>query len=202
MKKILFLIVMLCGTALSTYADDKGNAVVRSLAAAVKELGNYDVSFSVTGGESNIEGNYTVVGRGYTMRVGDVVEVYCDGKLRYEINNEYKEITIDNVNTSEHNILNNPVDGLDFVSDEYHPQLLSDNSRESVVRLTAANGSANDNMVVDVTVDSKSHLPRRIEYVIANDRVVITINDIRRTTTPLARFDASRYKDYDIIDFR
>ena len=193
--------LLLFGASLAASADERGDAVVRAMTAAVKSLGDYAVKFTVVSGDVHADGRYTVVGRGYSMTVGSV-DVYCDGAVRYEVNKDYKEITVDNLDPSEHNILNNPVSGLDFVGDDYRTQLLSVSGSESVVRLTLANDAGRSNVVLDVAVDAVSHLPRRLEYRMADGKATFTLNDIRSTSDPLPRFDAAKYPDFEIIDFR
>ena len=51
--------------------------------------------------------SYAVEGEGYYLVLGDA-EVYCDGAVRYEVDNRRREVTIDVVDTDSRNILNNP----------------------------------------------------------------------------------------------
>lgn len=198
MKKSILTVLLFC-VSLAASADERGEAVVRAMTAAVKSLGDYAVRFTVVSGDVHAEGRYAVAGKGYAMTLGSV-DVYCDGAVRYEINKEYKEITVDRLDPSDHNILNNPVGGLDFVGEDCRAELVSENGSERVVRLALPNG--NVSIVLDVAVDAVSHLPRRLEYRMADGKVSFTLNDIRHTSDPLPRFDAAKYPDFEIIDFR
>ena len=49
-----------------------------------------------------------------------------DGKIRYEIDNRRREVTIDDVDTSSRNLLSNPAHAFDFIGTQYAPSLVSD----------------------------------------------------------------------------
>ncbi|MDE6862062.1 MAG: hypothetical protein K2J31_04895, partial [Alistipes sp.] len=70
--------------------------------------GRYGVGFTMEmQGAQPMEGYYAVDGDNYYLTLG-VSEVYGDGKLRYEINIERKEVTEDRVNIGSFDLLNNP----------------------------------------------------------------------------------------------
>ena len=169
------------------------------MSAKLKAMGEYEVTFNVSAATFGAEGRYLVSGREYQLTLGDA-EVFCDGQTRYEVNNALSEITIDTVNPAERNILNNPVGGLDFLSEEFTSEFVARSGSSTIIRLTPTQKS--DNTAIEVTVDNATRLPVRLVYRMAGDAVTVELPSIKPSTTELRRFDASAYQDYEIIDFR
>ena len=67
-------------------------------------------------GTTDVSGYFMVEGDAYYITLG-VMEVFSDGKLRYEINNERKEVTEDRVNLSSRDLLTNPTRAFEFVEE-------------------------------------------------------------------------------------
>ena len=185
----------------SAFCEERGAVIVSRMTSTVRGLENYAVRFSVSGMGFESSGEYHVSGDAYSLVLGDV-GVWCDGSVRWEVNNTSREITIDAVDRTERNILNNPVSGLEFVGEEYDASLLSEDGAESVVRLTQRGRDGRDRMVVDVAVDSRTWLPRRVVYRMGSDSITIILRDIKRSSHAVERFDASIYPGYEVIDFR
>ena len=92
--------------ALEPSADGRAAEILEKLAAGFRALGAYGVTFEVSSDEYTTRGRYAVEGENYYIAVGEA-EVYCDGKIRYEIDNRRREVTIDDVDTSSRNLLSN-----------------------------------------------------------------------------------------------
>ena len=184
---------------LPAFADGAAETMLARISAKLKAMGEYEVSFSVTAGTFKAAGKYVVDGSEYQLTLGDA-EVFCDGSTRYEVNNAVKEITIDTVNPSERNILNNPVNGLDFLGEEFSSELVASGDKSAIIRLTPVQNTGNT--TIEVTLDQASRLPVRLVYRIAGDSVTVDLTEIKASSTPMRRFDASAYPDYEIIDFR
>lgn len=200
MKRLTFILLLLasvCGSV-GVYAAETAASVVGRMSAAVKALGSYEVLFTVHAGDYSGNGRYAVSGGDYNLSLAGV-DVFGDGAVRYEVNNAQREITIDTVDTSSHNILVNPAGGLDFIGDEFTSRIVSQNGSAVVVRLTPTDGTAG---TIDVTVSTATWLPSKLVYDLNGDSVVVEISGIAATTQRLAAFDASAYNGYEIIDFR
>ena len=111
--------------ALAPSADGRAAEILENLAAGFRALGAYGVTFEVSSDEYTTRGRYAVEGEKYYIAVGEA-EVYCDGKIRYEIDNRRREVTIDDVDTSSRNLLSNPAHAFDFIGTQYAPSLVSD----------------------------------------------------------------------------
>ena len=103
-------------------AADRADAILAGVSDGFRALGAYGVSFEVRSDEYVTRGRYAVEGENYYLVLGDA-EVYCDGAVRYEVDNRRREVTIDVVDTGSRNILNNPVHAFDFLGSEYAASL-------------------------------------------------------------------------------
>ena len=101
-----------------------------------RSLGDrYGMNISVAMAESeSLNGYFMVDGDSYYITLG-VMEVYSDGKLRHEINNERKEVTIDNVDLSSVDLLTNPTHAFDFVGEEFAISVVESSAEGCVLSL-------------------------------------------------------------------
>ena len=181
-------------------ADSRANQYVVQLSQAVKALGGYAVRFTIAAGEYKASGDYAVSGERYTITLGNV-EVYGDAQLRYEVDNSRKEIAIDKVDSSSHNVLSNPLSAFDFIGDEYQAELLSQSADEVVLRLSPRQKSEQGG-VMEVAIDARTSLPKSIVYQLSGESIRVDINHIASVATTPAKFDESKYQGFEIIDFR
>lgn len=119
--------------------SQRAEELLRRLVASIRALGDYGVSFAVESGDQTVEGHYSVSGNRYSMTLGDA-EVFCDGKVRYEVDHRRREVVIDRVNESSRNIVDNPTRAFDFLDAQYRASLVSEVGSCAVVRLTPAEG--------------------------------------------------------------
>ena len=117
MRKLLLIFAMLFLSGV-VMAQGGASQTLQQVAKYVKSLGRYEVSFALLAGEYSAKGYFRVDGDSYYMTVG-TAEVYCDGKVRYEVDNERKEINIDEVDVTSRNVLDNPTRCFDFVGSDY-----------------------------------------------------------------------------------
>lgn len=201
MKKTLSIAILLLVSGIGSLSasGDRASGVVDRMSAAVGALGDYAVRFEVRVGDYSADGNCSVSGASYDMTLG-TVDVFCDGRTRYEVNRSRREITIDAVDTLSRNILVNPAGSFDFAGDDFDAELLPDTGEGIVVRLTPKGGGGD--AAVEIAVDGDTGLPRRIAYRSEGDDVVVDILSVASSVAPPARFDASAYDGYEIIDFR
>ena len=187
--------------ALAPSADGRAAEILEKLAAGFRALGAYGVTFEVSSDEYTTRGRYAVEGENYYIAVGEA-EVYCDGKIRYEIDNRRREVTIDDVDTSSRNLLSNPAHAFDFIGTQYAPSLVSDANGRAVVRLTPTSANASPAGEILVTVDTAAMRPESLRYDYDGEQVGIAVLGVAPLDTPLKAFYKGDYKGYEFIDFR
>lgn len=199
MKRWLLLAVLLCGTVRA--AENRAGEILERLAAGFRAMKGYEVTFEVEAGEYRTAGSYAVEGQGYFLTLGDA-EVFCDGTVRYEVDNARREVTIVGVDTASRNILNNPVKAFDFLDSEYDPELLSEAAGRAVVRLTPTAGNSSPAGVITVTVSTATMRPEVLDYDYDGERVQVGILGIAPLAGHVRLFDKNAYAGYEFIDFR
>ena len=187
--------------ALAPSADGRAAEILEQLAAGFRAQGAYGVAFEVSSDEYTTRGRYAVEGENYYIAVGEA-EVYCDGKIRYEIDNRRREVTIDDVDTSSRNLLSNPAHAFDFIGTQYAPSLVSDAEGRAVVRLTPTSADASPAGEILVTVDTAAMRPESLRYDYDGEQVGIAVLGVAPLDTPLKAFSKGDYKGYEFIDFR
>ncbi|MFR4849516.1 hypothetical protein [Alistipes finegoldii] len=167
--------------ALEPSADGRAAEILEKLAAGFRALGAYGVTFEVSSDEYTTRGRYAVEGENYYIAVGEA-EVYCDGKIRYEIDNRRREVTIDDVDTSSRNLLSNPAHAFDFIGTQYAPSLVSDAEGRAVVRLTPTSADASPAGEILVTVDTARCAQNRSATITTASRSASPFSALPRST--------------------
>ncbi|MFQ7049303.1 MAG: hypothetical protein ACLRR1_11660, partial [Alistipes shahii] len=72
-------------------AAGRADAILAGVSDGFRALGAYGVSFEVRSDEYVTRGRYAVEGENYYLVLGDA-EVYCDGAVRYEVDNRRREV--------------------------------------------------------------------------------------------------------------
>ena len=182
-------------------AADRAAGILAGVRDGFRALGAYGVSFEVRSDEYVTRGRYAVEGEGYYLVLGDA-EVYCDGAVRYEVDNRRREVTIDVVDTDSRNILNNPVHAFDFLGSEYAASLAREQEGHAVVRLTPAPGNTSSAGNIVLTVDTAAMRPVSLRYDYDGEQVQVSVLGIKPLETPLKAFAKDNYAGYEFIDFR
>ena len=198
MRKILLIFAMSFAASVAMAQGGASQALQR-VAKYVKALGRYEVSFALSAGEYSAKGYFRVDGDSYYMNVG-TAEVYCDGKVRYEVDNERKEINIDEVNTASRNILDNPTRCFDFVGSDYSVKEELSGAGQSKLRLSAEDKDIEG--VIILSSDEKSGRPMELEYELYDERVAVKVVSIGTAKEQIKRFNQSAYRGYEVVDFR
>ena len=200
MKRLLLFVVLLA-CAGPVAAGNRAAEILGRLAEGFRAMEGYEVSFEIEAGEYRARGRYAVEQKGYCLELGDA-EVFCDGSVRYEVDNARREVTIVGVDTSSHNILNNPVGAFDFLDSQYTPELVSESGGRAVVRLDLTDGGEAAAGSVTVTVDTATGRPLALDYDYDGERVHVSVVRVAELSAPIRRFDPSRCAGYEFIDFR
>lgn len=198
MRKFILSALVLT-MSLTAVADDGAKLALQRVAQYVDMLGSYDAEFNVSAGEYKTQGRYSVAGDSYYI-ILDASEVYSDGKVRYEVDNGRKEINVDNMDLTSRNVLDNPTRCFDFVDSDYvsNIHLKSDDSITIHLR-------SNDPAIegdIYLTIDAASACPQKLEYKLYDDVIQVDVVSLNKRKDKIKNLDKSKYKDYEIIDFR
>ena len=184
---------------MALFAQQEGDAWLKDLDTT---LGNkFAMEVEVCVAEEPIMGYFMVDGDGYYISLG-IMEVYSDGKVRYEINNERKEVTEDRVDLTSCDLLTNPTRAFDFVGDEFSSELLSSSTTEAVVRLIpSSEGLGISAIEIHLVRKGAAVEPKRVVYDYDGESVVITTSLLALDGRKLPKWDKNTYRAYDIVSF-
>ena len=193
---IILLSVTMC--AVTCFAQDAEQKIVRRVAEYVNKLGSYEVKFEIEAEGYEAEGSYAVSGDSYHI-VLPQAEVYSDGKARYEIDHERQEVNVDVVDLSSRNVLDNPTRCFDFVGEEYKVKIVEQAAQQVVMCIVATDDTFEGEIYLTADMEGK---PMVLKYKLYDDVVRINIKSIATRKAKVPTFSKLAYKDYDIIDFR
>lgn len=182
-------------------AAGRADAILAGVSDGFRALGAYGVSFEVRSDEYVTRGRYAVEGENYYLVLGDA-EVYCDGAVRYEVDNRRREVTVTEVNRASRNILDNPVRAFDFLGSEYDFSLEGESGGRATVRLVPTAENDTSAGVVTLVVDTSSMRPVSLAYDYDGERVGIRVTGIEPQAGHFRTFDQQAYGGYEFIDFR
>ena len=199
MRRVVVLFVaLMCGV--SAMAQGDARWWITRLDATLGE--RYAMHITVAmGSEEPLQGLFMVDGDDYYIRLG-VMEVYGDGELRYEINNERKEVTIDRVDLESVDLLTNPTRAFSFVDEEFATELISSDSEGATLRLTPRDESLGiDSIELRLSRNKDSVLPSVVAYNYGGDGVSIALDAQPWSVEALPQWDKQAYRAYDIVSF-
>lgn len=194
------LCMLLCATSLSAQS---AHAYLDELETSLGGRYAFTIAVQVGDAEDMLYGRVMVDGDSYYMSL-EGMEVYSDGKLRYEINNERREVTEDRVDLSSHDLLTNPTRAFQFAPEEFDMSLrFSQNDEVAVVELRPRDEALGITSIALAMVsdDSDRLRPRQLLYNYDGESVVISFEEYAFAEWSLPRWDEDDYKTYDIVSF-
>lgn len=148
-----------------------------------------------------LAGFLIVEGDGYYMTLG-TMEVYSDGKLRYEINNERKEVVEDRVNLEAVDLLTNPTRAFDFVPEEFDAKVVEATNERVTITLKPRSDAMGITLIrLVLKRDGERITPKVITYDYDGDIINISLTRVNDKELTLRRWDKSAYRAYDIVSF-
>ena len=148
-----------------------------------------------------LAGFLMVEGDGYYMTLG-TMEVYSDGKLRYEINNERKEVVEDRVNLEAVDLLTNPTRAFDFVPEEFDAKVVAATADRVTLTLKPRSDTLGITLIrLVLKRDGERITPKVITYDYDGDIININLTRVNDKELTLRRWDKSAYRAYDIVSF-
>ena len=152
-------------------------------------------------GTTDVSGYFMVEGDAYYITLG-VMEVFSDGKLRYEINNERKEVVEDRVNLEACDLLTNPTRAFNFVPNEFKSEVVSSSNDVVVLKLTPKSVAMGiDAITLKLKRNGSKVVPVNIAYDYDGDTVSVALSAADIADAKLPRWDKAAYRAYDIVSF-
>ena len=199
MKKIVILFIAILSTLGVVSAQSAGEWLTK-LNTSLGERYAMNISVKV-GEEAPLTGFFMVEGDAYYITLG-IMEVYSDGKLRYEINNERKEVVEDVVNLEACDLLSNPTRAFTFVPNEFMSEVVSTTNDVVVVKLTPKSEAMGiDSITLTLQRSGSVVTPKTVSYDYDGDTVAISLNRVEVGDKKLPRWDKAAYRAYDIVSF-
>ncbi len=196
-------IVILFAALFSTLGVASAQSAEEWLAKLDNSLGErYAMHIAVTvAEEAPLNGYFMVEGDAYYISLG-IMEVYSDGKLRYEINNERKEVVEDRVNLEACDLLSNPTRAFTFVPQEFASEVTSLTTERITLKLTPKSDAMGiDSITLTLQRSGSKVMPVAISYDYDGDAISIVLSAADSAEAKLPRWDKSAYRAYDIVSF-
>ena len=198
MRKIFAVAVALM-TVVVASAQTTAQEWLTMLSASLGD--RYAMHIEVSMDDEPMEGYFMVDGDGYYITLG-VMEVYSDGKLRYEVNNERKEATIDSVDLSSCDLLTNPTNAFGFVDEEFAISIVASSESECVLSLVPRDDAMGVTEILLALERSGSRVvPQSITYDYDGERIDIALKSADVAEKSLPRWDKDAYRAYDVVSF-
>ena len=202
MRRFVITLLALFGV-MSLSAQTTPQEWISALNKTLGERYAFGITVTVGTGESSnkLHGTIKVEGDAYYLMLG-TMEVYSDGKLRYEINNERKEVVEDRVNLEACDLLSNPTRAFSFVPQEFLSEVTSATNERITLRLTPKSEAMGiDAITLTLERSGSQVVPVAISYNYDGDAVAITLSHADVSDAKLPRWDKSAYRAYDIVSF-
>lgn len=148
-----------------------------------------------------INGYFMVEEDSYYIQLG-TMEVYSNGKLRYEINNERKEVTEDRVDLESIDLLTNPTHAFEFLDEEFTSSIFEEIHNGVILKLEPKEDIGITAIYVSVINDGKGNItPHAIKYDYEGEQVAIALIMADASSSIMPKWDKSRYTTYDMVSF-
>lgn len=184
--------------AISTLSAQSAEAWIEALNNSLGE--RYTMAATVAMEDDELSGIFMVEGDGYYLTLG-MMEVYSDGMLRYEVNNERKEVTIDRVDLTSRDILTNPTNAFRFAREEFSSSVVADKGDEVVLSLTPREDIGITDIELTLRRDANGVVtPLAVRYNYDGDVIHVALA-MRPADATLPRWDKAAYRAYDIVSF-
>ena len=202
MRRVFAILCMLlCATSLSaqsahTYLDE----LERSLGGRYA----FTIAVQVGDAEDMLYGRVMVDGDSYYMSL-EGMEVYSDGELRYEINNERKEIVEDRVNLLSEDILTNPTRVFAYFDKEFEVRGITHQGSLTTIDLAPRNPDLMGDYSVSLTVErtERGVEPRHLYYDYDGYVVDLALEVLHQSDAEFRHWKEHKmeYRAYDMISF-
>ena len=199
MRRFVLSLLAILAFAFGAEAQISASEWLAQLRSSLGSRYAWNISVA-TAGES-YAGYYMVEGDAYYLKLG-VMEVYSDGKLRYEINNDRKEVTEDRVNLKAVDLLTNPTRAFNFVDKEYAITIKERTALGVVLKLVPKDTTMDlSEITLELQKKGGAVLPVKLKYSYDDDSITIALTQLAMADKKLPRWSKERYRGYDIVSF-
>ena len=147
-----------------------------------------------------MNGYFMVDKDSYYIQLG-IMEVYSDGKLRYEVNNERKEVTEDRVNLDSRDLLTNPTRAFEFLESEFTATISEKIHNGAILKLVPTQSADITAVYIGVVWKNNQIIPMSIKYDYDGEEVSIALVMADVSSAVLPRWSRSAYRTYDMVSF-
>lgn len=195
----IFLLLAISTGATTKAAAPDGAILLEKMAQALKEKPAIELTFELTAADPNGAVNGSLKGmvqaQGYSFKlINPDLEIYCDGKSKWILNKQTNELTIFNNDTTQTDLVENPVGFLTSLSTTNsqftHPrkavETLRPVSNKPIwqIELIPKNKFAAYKSLI-IAIEKESNLPCLIRYQSTDDSsYTIHIKTIKTQTAP------------------
>ncbi|MBR4046014.1 MAG: hypothetical protein IKK05_03820 [Alistipes sp.] len=198
MKRYIILMVAMLST-LSASAQITAREWIDALNYCLGD--KYALFMRVDAYGEEIQGYFMVEEDSYYIQLG-TMEVYSNGKLRYEVNNERKEVTEDRVDLESIDLLTNPTNAFEFLDDEFTSSIFEEIHNGVILKLEPKEDIGITAIYVSVINDGKGNItPHAIRYDYEGEQVAIALIMADASSSIMPKWDKSRYTTYDMVSF-
>ena len=213
---MVILSVLLCTSGL--YAQTQGNTgdILKKMGAAIEEAGAVDIRFEITvtnalGEETESYSGRVEIDKNAFKMVSGSFEIFCDGESKWFLNSDFDELTIFPNDTTQVDIVENPIGFLKSLSKENSGYRYAQRSPSDAsgtlwqVELSPENRRSPYKKLL-LAVDKSTYLPLWFEYIVSDDtsyRIEITsFKHVAGWPVGNFVFPESRKKALHITDLR
>ena len=197
MRRVCLLLVALVW-AISVSAQSSAREWIEGLNYTLDD--RYALYMKVTAYGEQMNGYFMVEKDSYYIQLG-AMEVYSDGKLRYEVNNTRKEVTEDRVNLDSRDLLTNPTRAFAFVESEFTASISEKIHNGVILKLVPKQSADITAVYVSVVWRDNRIVPMAIKYDYDGQEVMIALVMADVNSAVMPRWNKSAYKSYDIVSF-
>ena len=197
MRRLCLMVVALF-CALNLSAQNSARQWIEGLNYTLDD--RYALYMKVDAYGEKINGYFMVDKDSYYIQLG-TMEVYSDGKYRYEINNERKEVTEDRVNLESRDLLSNPTRAFEFLESEFKATISENIHNGAILKLVPKQSSDITAVYVSVVWKDNRIIPLAIKYDYDGEEVSIALVMADAQSAVLPCWDKNNYKTYDIVSF-
>lgn len=198
MKRYIILMVAMLST-LSASAQFTAREWIDALNYCLGD--KYALFMKVDAYGEEINGYFMVEEDSYYIQLG-TMEVYSNGKIRYEINNERKEVTEDRVDLESIDLLTNPTHAFEFLDEEFTSSIFEEIHNGVILKLEPKEDIGITAIYVSVINDGKGNItPHAIKYDYEGEQVAIALIMADASSSIMPKWDKSRYTTYDMVSF-
>ncbi len=209
-RAILTLLALV--VTLGAHADENSKIVLDKIKQKISSYKSYQGTFSVSVEQqmNNTQGEFLVNGQRYYVDVYDYSRIMCDGKTKYTYSKQNNEVTIENVNPNDRNIIANPTLAFSiYDSDFTHRSLENRKFNGRTVSVVELKPKASSGMGAGVTilmyVDQATNLPVYFKCTMPGMTANMVISSFEHDVVfndAMFSFDKVKYKGVEVIDFR